>query len=65
MRKTYKPITPSRRHMKRLVGRESGVIDVPKYLRIGKKKTGGRNNNGRITSFHRGGGFKQNIRLVD
>jgi len=36
-----------------------------KNLQIPKKKTGGRNNHGRITTFHIGGGHKQSIRQVD
>lgn len=36
-----------------------------KYLTVGKRKTGGRNSHGRITSYHRGGGCKQLIRIID
>lgn len=36
-----------------------------KYLKISFFKNGGRNNLGRITSFHRGGGFSKKYRLVD
>ena len=64
MRKTYKPVTPGQRHAKRRVDTEQGSKKVPKELRYGNKKTGGRNNRGRITAFHRGGGFKQLLRLV-
>ena len=39
--------------------------DVPKNLRVRKKKTGGRNNQGKITSRHRGGGHMQHYRLID
>ena len=38
---------------------------VPKNLRVRKKKTGGRNNQGKITSRHRGGGHMQHYRLID
>ena len=38
---------------------------VKKGLTTGKRKTGGRNNTGRITAFHRGGGNKQRLRKVD
>ncbi len=36
-----------------------------KHLSLALKKSGGRNNRGRITSFHIGGGHKQRYRLVD
>ncbi len=36
-----------------------------KSLMVPKKKTGGRNNQGRITSRHRGGGHKRMLRLID
>ena len=39
--------------------------DAPKSLRVRKKKTGGRNNQGKITSRHRGGGHMQHYRLID
>lgn len=38
---------------------------VKKGLTTGKRKTGGRNNTGRITAFHRGGGNKLRLRKVD
>ncbi len=38
---------------------------VPKNLRVRKKKTGGRNNQGKITARHRGGGHMQHYRLID
>ena len=64
MRKIYKPVTPGQRHLKRRVDTEQGPSQIPKELRYGKKKTGGRNNRGRITAFHRGGGYKQLLRQV-
>lgn len=36
-----------------------------KALSFGKKSTGGRNNTGRITAPHRGGGVKRKIRIID
>lgn len=36
-----------------------------KNLALGKKQTGGRNNTGRITSYHKGGACKRKIRLID
>ena len=63
--KTYKPVTPGLRHLKRPVndhlwkGRPILALTVP------LRKKGGRNNQGRITARHRGGGHKRRIRLVD
>ena len=38
---------------------------VPKNLRVRKTKNGGRNNQGKITARHRGGGHMQHYRLID
>jgi large subunit ribosomal protein L2 len=63
--KTYKTKTPSLRELV-LVDRSELWRGKPvKNLTEGKKKTGGRNNTGRITGPHRGGGHKQRYRLVD
>ena len=63
--KTYKPITPSLRQLV-IVDRTGLWKGKPvKSLTRGKKKTGGRNNHGRITSNHMGGGHKQRLRTVD
>ena len=63
--KTYKPITPSLRQLV-IVDRTGLWKGKPvKALTRGKKKTGGRNNHGRITSNHMGGGHKQRLRTVD
>jgi ribosomal protein L2 len=40
-------------------------IPRKKYLTVGKNKTGGRNNFGRITAYHRGGGHKRLTRIID
>jgi large subunit ribosomal protein L2 len=62
---SLRPTTPSSRGT-RLVNRshleKSGG---PKSLTIHKKKTSGRNNTGRITVRHRGGGEKRRIRIID
>jgi len=63
--KTYKPTTPSRRTMTTLDFAEITRERPLKALTVGKQSTGGRNNNGRITSRHRGGGHKRAYRLVD
>src|SRR5215470_13546642 len=63
--KSFKPITPSLRQLV-IVDRTGLWKGKPvKALTRGKKKTGGRNNHGRITSNHMGGGHKQRLRLVD
>jgi large subunit ribosomal protein L2 len=64
MRKAYKPITPGTRHQVRIVmdSRDTGVQFVPKSLISGKPSSGGRNNHGRIVSYHRGGGAKRKYR---
>lgn len=63
--KSYKPYTPSRRGM---TVTDYSVLsgDKPtKSLLEPKKKSGGRNNQGRTTVRFRGGGNKQHYRLVD
>src|SRR5580693_6152714 len=63
--KTYNPTTPGQRQLV-LVDRSGLHTGKPiKALTEGKKSSGGRNNNGRITSRFRGGGHKQAYRLVD
>jgi large subunit ribosomal protein L2 len=63
--KSYRPTTPSRRFMT-AVSREEITKDKPeKSLVAGKKRTGGRNSNGEITSWWRGGGAKKSYRVVD
>lgn len=62
----YKPTTPGRRGAS-----VSDFADItagsksPKKLLKSKRKTGGRNNQGKITARHRGGGHKQRYRLID
>jgi len=61
----FKPRTPGTR-FKSLPDFQELTTDKPyKPLTIPRKNTGGRNNYGRITSRHRGGGHKRRIRLVD
>lgn len=59
-----KPTSPGRRHVRKIV-REVHKGKPHKALLAPKKKTGGRNNNGRITTRHRGGGHKQRYRIID
>ena len=63
--KNFKPVTPSLRQLV-IVDRTGLWKGKPvKALTVGKKKTGGRNNHGHITSHHMGGGHKQRLRLID
>jgi large subunit ribosomal protein L2 len=63
--KTYNPTTPSQRHLV-TVDRSTLYKGAPvKALTEGQHSSGGRNNNGRITSRFRGGGHKQAYRLID
>ena len=60
-----KPTSPGRRFVVKVVSEElhKGAPYAP--LLEAKSKNGGRNNNGRITTRHKGGGHKQKYRLVD
>ena len=63
--KTFRPVTPSQRHLV-LVDKSHLHKGTPvKVLVEGKSKSGGRNHYGRITSRHIGGGHKQSYRKVD
>jgi large subunit ribosomal protein L2 len=63
--KKYKPTTPGQRQLV-LVDRSALYKGAPvKALTEGKPATGGRNNNGRITSRFRGGGHKKSFRVID
>ena len=64
--KTYKPTTPSRRHM--TVSAFEGIDKKAKperKLTEVLKKNAGRNSYGRITVRHHGGGNKQKYRIID
>ena len=64
--KTYKPTSPSRRNMSTLPYKELLSGDKPmKSLLLSKKRQAGRNNAGRITTRHQGGGHKRRMRNVD
>ncbi|MCM5551552.1 50S ribosomal protein L2 [Pleomorphomonas sp. NRK KF1] len=63
--KYYKPTTPGQRQLV-LVDRSELHKGAPvKALTEGLSKTGGRNNLGRITAYHRGGGHKRSYRIID
>ena len=63
--KTYKAYTPSRRHMTGSDFSEITKKSPEKSLLAGKKKTAGRNSQGKITVRHHGGGNRQKYRIVD
>ncbi len=63
--KKFKPTTPVRRHMTGYDFKEITKTDPEKSLLEPLTKTGGRNNYGRITSRHRGGGHKRMYRVID
>jgi large subunit ribosomal protein L2 len=63
--KTMKPTTPARRYQTYSTFEEITAVEPEKGLTKPVKKTGGRNNAGRLTSRHRGGGHKRKYRVVD
>lgn len=63
--KTYKPMTNGTRGMSKLVNEDITTSTPEKSLVVTLKKNGGRNNQGRITVRHRGGGAKRKYRIID
>jgi len=63
--KTFKPVTPSLRQLVQVDRTGLWKGKPVKALTEGLSKSGGRNNAGRITVRHRGGGHKRRYRLVD
>ncbi len=63
--KSYKPITPGQRGLVLIDRSELHRGKPVKALTEGLTKTGGRNNHGRITAYHRGGGHKRSYRKID
>ena len=63
--KTYKPTTPSRRNMTTPSFAEITKKSPEKSLVVTLKKNAGRNNTGRITVRHQGGGNKKKYRIID
>ncbi|MBQ6135678.1 MAG: 50S ribosomal protein L2 [Bacilli bacterium] len=63
--KNYKPTTPGRRKMSTLVNEEITASTPEKSLTVTMKKNGGRNNQGKITVRHHGGGEKRKYRIID
>ena len=63
--KNYKPTTNARRGMSTLINDEITKTTPEKSLLVTAKKSGGRNNQGKITLRHRGGGAKRKYRVID
>ena len=63
--RNYKPTTPGRRKMSTLVNEEITTNVPEKSLTVTIKKNGGRNNQGKITVRHHGGGEKRKYRIID
>ncbi len=60
-----RPTSAGRRHVVRVLRPELHKGGPVAALTEAKSKTGGRNNNGRITTRHKGGGHKQKYRIID
>ena len=63
--KIYKPTTPSRRHMTVIDYSSLSKVEPEKKLLVTLKKNSGRNNTGRITVRHKGGGCRKKYRIID
>ena len=63
--KSYRPITNGQRKKSTLVNAEITKNTPEKSLVISLKKNGGRNNQGKITVRHQGGGAKRKYRIID
>ena len=63
--RNYKPTTPGRRKMSTLINDEITTSTPEKSLVVTMRKNGGRNNQGKITVRHQGGGAKRKYRIID
>ena len=63
--KTFNPYTPSRRAMTQLDNEEITKSTPEKSLTVSLNKTAGRNNQGKITVRHHGGGSRRKYRIID
>jgi large subunit ribosomal protein L2 len=63
--KQFNPTTPGRRGLILVDRSNLWKGDPEKKLTVGLKSTGGRNNYGRVTAWHRGGGHKKLYRIID
>ena len=65
MLQKLKPTTPSQRNLIKINNKHLSRKPLLKSKTKGLKNSSGRNNTGRITSFHKGGGHKHNYRKID
>ena len=63
--RVYKPVTNGTRQRSVITSEEITKSTPEKSLTVTKKKTNGRNNQGKITVRHRGGGAKRKYRIID
>lgn len=63
--KVYKPTSPARRHTSVLTSYDITTNKPHKQLIISGKNMAGRNNQGKITVRHHGGGYKKKVRIID
>ncbi len=63
--KQFKPTSPGRRGMTGFTFEEITKKKPERRLTVPKKRKAGRNQHGRITVRHRGGGAKRNLRIID
>ncbi len=63
--RNYKPTTPGRRKMSTLVNEDITKKTPEKSLTVTLNKKSGRNNQGKITVRHQGGGVKRKYRIID
>ena len=63
--KKYKPTTNGRRGMSTLANEELTTSTPTKSLLVKKTRSGGRNNQGKLTVRHIGGGAKRKYRVID
>ena len=63
--RSYRPTTNGRRGMTTLINEEITTNKPEKSLLVTIKKSGGRNNQGKITVRHHGGGAKRKYRIID
>ncbi|KAG8935651.1 hypothetical protein FRC03_000880 [Tulasnella sp. 419] len=63
--KTYKPVTPGLRHLRRPINAHLYQGRPVRLLTVAQRKTGGRNCHGKITVRSRGGGHRRRLRIID
>src|SRR5436190_9990570 len=63
--KRYKPTSPGRRQANVSDFSDITKSTPEKRLSVGTRKSGGRNNEGRVTTWKRGGGHRRRYRIID